>query len=209
MSQYLFAQSTTNKSHMNTTATNQRIYLFSMFIIGLMYALYFSAFGSAIDVMYNGEPQSANFLSFFRGTVVAIAVTGILISLRSIRGWLATSAIFLLLLGAVMTVLAGHMFSYDTRTDEYLFYFIFTTAATFLFVLAFTTLIKYLLAKSGSEVIKFLLVGTAGIATGYLTNVGFTLAGTPAISIWYMIFVLLLILTYFFQKEKPAETRYR
>lgn len=104
-----------------------------------------------------------------------------------------------------MSVFAGHIFSYDTRTDEYLLYFISTTAATLLFILVFTILIKYLFAQAGGEVVKFLLVGAAGAAIGYLVNFSFTLAGSPAISLWYVIFPLLLILIYIFQKkEKPA-----
>lgn len=133
------------------------------------------------------------------------AFAGVFISLKSTKGWLATTSIILLFLGAVMSVFAGHIFSYDTRTDEYLLYFISTTAATLLFILVFTILIKYLFAQAGGEVVKFLLVGAAGAAIGYLVNFSFTLAGSPAISLWYVIFPLLLILIYIFQKkEKPA-----
>lgn len=54
---------------MKTIAANQKIYLTILFVIGMTYALFFSALGSAIDVMYNSEPETTNFLSFFRGAL--------------------------------------------------------------------------------------------------------------------------------------------
>ena len=194
---------------MTTTASSQKIHLTILFVIGMMYALFFSALDSAIDVMYNNEPETTNFLSFFRGVGALLAFTGLFISMKSTRGWLATTSIILLLAGAVLAILTGHIFSYDTRTNEYLLYFISTTAATLLFILAFTVVVKYLFARAGGEVIKFVLTGTAGGAIGYLVNFSFSLVASPAISLWYLIFLLLLILTYCFQKENPVEMQLR
>ena len=88
------------------------------------------SFYSSVGTMYPAEIELKNFVSFFNGTVMIVSfiiqsfINDIIIGKYGLRVSLMVMP-FILALFTVGAIISGHMFGYEEKNDEYLFFFLF------------------------------------------------------------------------------------
>jgi len=118
--------------------------LLSLFLIFSMGASVFVdyTFYSATEIMYPDEQELTNFLSFFSGTVMIMSfliqsfVNDIIIGRFGLKVALMTMPLILILF-TIGGIVAGHIFGYQVKTEEFILFFMFTACAK-----AFTASLK-------------------------------------------------------------------
>lgn len=116
-----------------TLAKDKYLRLLSIFLVFSMGAAVFVdyTFLSATETMYPEEQDLANFLSFFSGTVIVLSfviqsfINDFVIGKFGLKVALMTMPLILILftLGAIIV---GHMFGYETKTNEFIMFFVLT-----------------------------------------------------------------------------------
>ena len=112
---------------------NRYLRLLSLFLIFSMGSAVFTdyVFLSATETMYPEENELRNFLSFFNGTIMVVSfliqsfVNDIIIGKYGLKVSLMVMP-FVLAIFTLGAIVSGHIFVYDIKTEEYLFFFIFT-----------------------------------------------------------------------------------
>lgn len=107
--------------------------LLSVFLIFSMGAAVFVdyTFLSATETMYPDEKDLSNFLSFFSGTVIVVSfliqsfINDIIIGKFGLKVALMTMPLILILF-TVGAIIVGHIFGYETKTDEFIMFFVLT-----------------------------------------------------------------------------------
>lgn len=107
--------------------------LLSVFLIFSMGAAVFVdyTFLSATETMYPDEQDLANFLSFFSGTVIIVSfliqsfINDIIIGKFGLKVALMTMPLILILF-TVGAIIVGHIFGYESKTDEFIMFFVLT-----------------------------------------------------------------------------------
>ncbi|WP_420578521.1 cyclic nucleotide-binding domain-containing protein [Ekhidna sp.] len=105
--------------------------LLSIFLIFSMGAAVFMdyTFLSATETMYPEEQDLANFLSFFSGTVIVVSfliqsfINDIIIGKFGLKVALMTMPLILILF-TVGAIIVGHIFGYETKSAEYIMFFV-------------------------------------------------------------------------------------
>ena len=118
--------------------------LLSLFLIFSMGASVFVdySFYSASDVMYPDENELKDFLSFFNGTVMIMSfliqsfVNDIIIGRFGLKVALMTMPLILILF-TIGGILAGHIFGYSEKNEEYILFFVLIASSK-----AFTASLK-------------------------------------------------------------------
>ncbi|MEQ8336948.1 MAG: cyclic nucleotide-binding domain-containing protein [Cyclobacteriaceae bacterium] len=118
--------------------------LLSFFIIFSMAASVFIeySFLTATEIFYPDEQELTDFLSFFSGTVIIVSfiiqsfVNDIIIGRFGLKVALMTMPLILILF-SVGGIVAGHMYGYETKTDNFIFFFVLMACAR-----AFTASLK-------------------------------------------------------------------
>ncbi|NQZ75911.1 MAG: HEAT repeat domain-containing protein [Ekhidna sp.] len=114
---------------------NKYLRLLSIFLIFSMGSAVFMdyTFLSATETMYPDEQDLANFLSFFSGLVIVFSfliqsfVNDIIIGRFGLKVALMTMPLILILF-TVGAIVAGHIFGYETKTPEYIMFFVLISA---------------------------------------------------------------------------------
>lgn len=112
---------------------NRYLRLLSLFLIFSMGSAVFTdyVFLSATETMYPVEDELRNFLSFFNGTIMVVSfliqsfINDIVIGKYGLKVSLMVMP-FVLAIFTLGAIISGHIFVYDIKTEEYLFFFIFT-----------------------------------------------------------------------------------
>ncbi|MEQ9288047.1 MAG: HEAT repeat domain-containing protein [Cyclobacteriaceae bacterium] len=112
---------------------NRYLRLLSLFLIFSMGSAVFTdyVFLSATETMYPDEDELRNFLSFFNGTIMVVSfliqsfINDIVIGKYGLKVSLMVMP-FVLAIFTLGAIISGHIFVYDIKTEEYLFFFIFT-----------------------------------------------------------------------------------
>jgi hypothetical protein len=107
--------------------------LLSVFLIFSMGAAVFVdyTFLSATETMYPDEQDLSNFLALFSGTVIVFSfliqsfVNDIIIGKFGLKVALMTMPLILILF-TVGAIIVGHIFGYETKTDEFIMFFVLT-----------------------------------------------------------------------------------
>lgn len=107
--------------------------LLSVFLIFSMGAAKFIDFTflSATETMYPDEDDLSNFLSFFSGTVILLSffiqsfLNDYIIGKFGLRVALMTMPLILILF-TVGAITVGHIFGYETKTDDFILFFVLT-----------------------------------------------------------------------------------
>lgn len=118
--------------------------LLSLFLIFSMGASVFVdySFYSATEIMYPDEKELADFLSFFSATVMLMSffiqsfINDIIIGKFGLKVALMTMPLILILF-TVGGIATGHYYGYAVKTEEFIFFFMFTVCAK-----AFTASLK-------------------------------------------------------------------
>lgn len=118
--------------------------LLSLFLIFSMGASVFVdyTFYSATKIMYPDENKLSNFLSYFNGTIMIMSfliqsfLNDLIIGRFGLKVALMTMPLILILF-TIGGIIAGHIFGYEVKTDEFLMFFMFTACAK-----AFTASLK-------------------------------------------------------------------
>ncbi len=112
---------------------NPYLRMMSFFILFSMAASVFMnyTFYTATETMYPEEAQLRDFLSFFNGTVMIVSfliqsfVNDYIITNFGLRVALMLMPLILILF-TLGSVISGNIFGYDTKTPEFLYFFLFT-----------------------------------------------------------------------------------
>ena len=107
--------------------------LLSVFLIFSMGVFKFVdiTFLSATETMYPDEDELANFLSFFSGTVILLSffiqsfLNDYIIGKFGLKVALMTMPLILILF-TVGAIIVGHIFGYETKTDDFILFFVLT-----------------------------------------------------------------------------------
>lgn len=107
--------------------------MLSLFLIFSMGSAVFTdyVFYSATETMYPDETELRDFLSFFNGAIMVVSfliqsfINDIVIGRYGLKVSLMVMP-FILAIFTIGAIISGHIFVYDIKTDEYLFFFIFT-----------------------------------------------------------------------------------
>ncbi len=118
--------------------------ILSFFIVFSMAAAVFIeySFLAATEIFYPEERDLTRFISFFSGMVVLMSfviqsfINDIIIGKFGLKVALMTMPLILVLF-TVGGIVAGHMFGYETKTDQFIYFFIFMVCAR-----AFTASLK-------------------------------------------------------------------
>lgn len=179
---------------------NIQTYRSLIFIIGVLGALFITAYQSSISVMYPNGGDSFN--QMFYGAAAIFLILGIAIPLKSLKGTLSTLSVGALIFLSIATIVAGLTYAYDIRTEEFLIYFLLNAISTLVFVAGAALLIKFILLKAGltqKEVFQSIAMGVIGLVIGF---VAYYFAGSiQAIYFWYGISTLLIVTFYLTRKE--------
>ncbi|SNS68651.1 ATP/ADP translocase [Ekhidna lutea] len=116
-----------------TLMKDKYLRLLSIFLIFSMGAAVFVnyTFLSATETMYPDEKDLSNFLSFFSGTVIVVSfliqsfINDIIIGKFGLRVALMTMPLILILF-TVGAIVVGHIFGYQSKTDEFIMFFVLT-----------------------------------------------------------------------------------
>jgi hypothetical protein len=107
--------------------------LLSLFLIASMGASVFVdyTFLTATEIMYSDEQELGTFLSFFAGTVIIVSfliqsfLNDLIIGKFGLKIALMTMPLILSLF-TIGAIIAGHIFEYDIKTEEYILFFVLT-----------------------------------------------------------------------------------
>lgn len=178
--------------------------LLSLFLIFSMGASVFVdySFYSATEIMYPDEKELADFLSFFSATVMLMSffiqsfINDIIIGRFGLKVALMTMPLILILftLGGIA---CGHYYGYQTKTEEFIFFFMFTVCAK-----AFTASLKDAL-ESPAFKLFFLPIDIKirfDIQTrieGVVNETATLMAGAAQIGLGLLVFFQLIHYSYF------------
>jgi len=174
---------------------NLKTYRIIVFILGVLGYLIYSLFANSIIIMYPDAKELKTFLSFYNGLLILSFIIGVLIRLPSLKNKLVTFGIALLLLCSILSIVSGHAFSYELKTDEFLLYFLLTALATLVFFAGFASIGRYILWKTGlktNELIGLLLITIIGVIIGYALDLTVLNFVFRAIHLWYLITLLIV-----------------
>lgn len=174
---------------------NHQTYPLSTFILGIVGFMMFSAYTSSLAIMYPDHPEGFN--RMFKGLLIGALVVGALRPLKSLRSRLATFGFITLLLLSVVTLMVGLVFAYDTKTDEFLIYFLLTALITLVMAAVSAAVVRLIIFGAnlgGKEIILVVGSGLAGVLIGYFLHLVFNSA--EAIYFWFLIACLLIVLQF-------------
>lgn len=112
---------------------NRYLGMLSLFLIFSMGSAVFTnyVFYTATETMYTDETELRDFLSFFNGAIMVVSfliqsfINDIVIGRYGLKVSLMVMP-FILAIFVLGAIISGHLFVYDIKTEEYLFFFIFT-----------------------------------------------------------------------------------
>ncbi|WP_421879923.1 hypothetical protein [Marinoscillum sp.] len=178
--------------------------LLSFFLVFSMGASVFVdyTYYSATEIMYPDEKELADFLSFFSATVMLMSffiqsfINDIIIGRFGLKVALMTMPLILILF-TVGGIAAGHYFGYESKTDNFLYFFMFTVCAK-----AFTASLKDAL-ESPAFKLFFLPIDIKirfDIQTrieGVINELATLVAGAAQIGLGMLVFFRLIHYSYF------------
>lgn len=180
---------------------NFKRYQSLIFILGILGALFLTVYQNSVTIMY---PNGVNsFSGIFNGLALVFLIIGIFLPLKSLKGTLSTIGISLLLILSLATVLAGLLYAYNLKTDEFLIYFLLNALTVLVYVLGAVLVWKLVLLRSGlvrKEIVNLILTGIAGLLIGYSIN--FFSNAIESIQIWYAISTLLILFLFISRGEQ-------
>ncbi len=117
----------------STLMKDKYLRLLSVFLVFSMGAAKFVdiTFLSATETMYPDEEDLSNFLSFFSGTVILLSfviqsfINDYIIGKFGLKVALMTMPLILILF-TVGAIFVGHIFGYETKTDDFILFFVLT-----------------------------------------------------------------------------------
>ena len=178
--------------------------LMSLFLIFSMGASKFVdySFYSATEIMYPDEKELADFLSFFSATVMLMSffiqsfINDIIIGRFGLKVALMTMPLILILF-TIGGIAAGHYYGYEVKSQEFIFFFMFTVCAK-----AFTASLKDAL-ESPAFKLFFLPIDIKirfDIQTrieGVVNEMATLVAGATQIALGLLVFFKLIHYSYF------------
>jgi len=190
-----------NISQKTIKATSSRMFIF---LLGLLTYLIFSMFSGAMNTMYPVGHMSS--VGFFYGLFFLSIIIGLFVPLPSLRSRLIKFGTLALLLLSALTIYFGLHYSYDAKTDEYLFYFLLVMMTTLVFSTGLFSIIRFLMTKKETalrELFYFLIPWPASLILGislYRFSIDVAL---PVIYYWYFIVGLLMVLLILVFRRMP------
>ncbi|MEP5612016.1 MAG: hypothetical protein ABJP45_07185 [Cyclobacteriaceae bacterium] len=179
---------------MNPNYTTYRALIFILGILGSMFLLVHQ---DAVNVMY---PSGINsFSGIFYGSAVISLILGILLPAKSLRGGLVTLLVSLLFLMSTSSIVVGHFFAYNIKTDEFILYFLLSFLTALVYILHVVILGKLIIFRSGLDqkrIFQLILTMLVGFLVGYSLKLLFI----ESIHVWYGIVSLLLLAFYLTRK---------
>ena len=167
-------------------------------IIGVLTICFSLVSFQTLETMF--PAGATNFINFYIPIVIVVAIVGIVVRQTNSGTKLGSLSLILLLVSSVITITLGALYSYQLKTDEYLFFFLATLTTNLVFTYLLFDFLTYTALYSQEKIQSFSKMGL-GILLSTVAVVLLLYGIVNVMHIWILVLTLSSILYYLYKTE--------